>query len=192
MEVSHYLIFLACFLLLVAMLLFMSSTRKGGLSFTSYLRNRGKLRRIRLYNEALRHKLKREYPDFFVAALLPVPDDSKDGLILYVSWTNFLPAIMPTWEVEGIFLTKVDQKNGMGGFSGVITTDELRECLSAGHVSELKSDYRLLQTLELSEQEKELLRTRGAGRQLPPGLASLGLLKAESATADVPPEKNYV
>ena len=170
------------------MLLFMSATRKGGMSFTSYLRNRGKLRRIRLYNEAIRHKLKRDHTDFFVAALLPVPDETADGLALYVSWTNFLPAIMPTWEVAGIFLTEADPKNGMVVFSGVVTTDELRECLSGDHVAELKTDYRLLQTRELSEEEKELLRNKGAGRKLPPGLASLGLLRAESKTTDAAPE----
>jgi len=190
METSHYLIFFACFLLLAAMLIFMSATKKGGVGFTSYLRNRGKLRRIRFYNEAYRHKLKRKHPDVFVAALLPVPDESGNDLALYISWTNFLPAIIPTWEVVGIIMTEVDHDKGMVSFSGVVTPAELRNSVSPESIREMDGDYSLVEISSLSSEEKRALRDTGAERQLPPGLASLGLLKGGAAAKETSGENH--
>ncbi len=172
-------IFLACIAILLVMLLFLRS-KSGGIGMI--MKNRRKYRMLKIYNDRIRYLLRKKYPDTFIAALLPVRDGKKNMLYLYLSWTNFTPAILPLRGVEGIIITEVDSKRKVVQLSGVLRPEELRTILGKEFLSEINEflEYGLVKVIELSENAKAKLRERAKDGHLPDALSGLSSLSGES------------
>jgi len=174
-----YIIFLACFVLLLAALVFIwqVKARRGGLGLAAFIRQRSRYRLTQRYNQQLRPGIQREYPDHYVAALLPVRVVGGDTVEYYCTWTNFVPAILPLSYLAGVVLMEVNRDSGMVRVAGVVKPDDVSALVSTDLRKPVNNHQGLWVIEQVEPAVRQALVDRGKDRPLPEALETLGLLR---------------